>query len=90
MTREWINFSLAVAMLTNAVGLALTGTLLRWAVPAGPSRGGQRGAFLWHTPQHWRDLHLDLALLFIGLIIVHLLLHRRWIARRLQELSRRE
>ena len=62
---RWVN-TLAFALV---LGLLITGVVLRWVLPPGGSccRG------------QWREIHLVLALSFVGVLAVHLVLHRAWI-----------
>ncbi len=67
----WVNIAAAAA----GFGVLATGAILWLAVGRGPGTGK---IFLdWHRHQ-WGDLHLACSLVFTGLLLVHLLLHWRW------------
>lgn len=63
------------------IGICLmlsTGFILRYRLPPG-SRGG-RGLEIWGWTRHdWGDLHTWLAYTVIALVILHLVLHWRWL-----------
>lgn len=64
----WIGFCLMLA----------TGFILRYRLPPG-SRGGH-GLSIWDWGRHdWGDLHTWLAYTVVGLVVVHLMLHWRWL-----------
>lgn len=64
----WISICLMIA----------TGFILRYRLPPG-SRGG-RGLSIWGWTRHdWGDLHTWISFAVIGLVIVHLMLHWRWL-----------
>ncbi|HMP75016.1 MAG TPA: DUF4405 domain-containing protein [Kiritimatiellia bacterium] len=55
-----------------------TGFILRYRLPPG-SRGGG-GLSIWDWSRHdWGDLHTWLAYTVCGLVVLHLLLHWRWL-----------
>lgn len=64
----WISFCL----------MAATGALLAFRLPPG-SRGGG-GLSVWGWTRHdWGDLHTWNSYVFLGLILLHLILHARWL-----------
>jgi hypothetical protein len=58
--------------------LAGTGLLLAFRLPAG-SRGGKGLSALGLDRHEWGDVHTWIGYAFIVLILVHLLLHWRWL-----------
>ena len=73
----------------NLVGLAITGSIMKWILPPGSAghgygfRGGRGPGeikYLWSMTRHeWGDIHFILALLFVFLMVVHIILHWNWI-----------
>lgn len=58
--------------------MAGTGLLLAYRLPPG-SRGGAGLTALGLSRHEWGDIHMWLSFAFIGLILVHLALHWRWL-----------
>jgi hypothetical protein len=88
------NFVLDSISLVNLLLLAATGSIMRWVLPPGsgggrgygfrggrgPGPGGEQVKQLLGLGRHdWGDIHFALALVFLGLILVHLVLHWTWI-----------
>jgi hypothetical protein len=64
--------------------LSLISGIIPWkALPSGGgSSSGQETAhalFLWLERGEWKDLHVYASLVFAALMVLHLLLHWRWI-----------
>jgi len=66
-----------VLYLTCCAG-AGTGLVLAFRLPP-RSRGGDRLELLGLDRHQWGDIHFALALIVIGLTVVHLALHRKWL-----------
>jgi hypothetical protein len=92
MKRATWNFVLDAITFVNLLLLATTGAIMRWVLPPGSGGGyghgfrGGRGPGtdqvrqLFGLGRHdWGDIHFVLALVFVGLILVHLVLHWTWI-----------
>jgi hypothetical protein len=94
MKRTTWNFVLDSIGLLNLLLLAATGSIMRWVLPPGsgggrgygfrggrgPGPGGEQVKQLLGLGRHdWGDIHFTLALVFLGLILVHLVLHWTWI-----------
>jgi len=92
MSRTTVNFVLDAVSFLNLVGLTLTGFILKYILPPGAGygrgyRGGRGGAeateeikAFWSLGRHdWGDVHFYMAVLFVVLMIVHIVLHWRWI-----------
>ncbi len=63
-----------------------TGLVVRWLLPR--HSGGQLA--IWGGDRHaWGDVHFYLAWLLAGLVIVHLILHWRWVCAVAGEFLRR-
>lgn len=78
MNRSRLNYALDALSLVLMLALALTGLLIRFALP--PGREGGRGLELAGWTRHqWGDFHFWLAVALVGLVVAHLALHWRWI-----------
>jgi hypothetical protein len=73
------NYLLALGMALLALFQAVSGFVL-WAVlPRGYMGGrGEESAFLW-TRDSWINLHDWTAVALVIIVLVHVILHRRWI-----------
>lgn len=58
--------------------MAGTGLLLAFRLPSG-SRGGRGLSALGMGRHEWGDVHTWISYVFIGLIVLHLILHWRWL-----------
>jgi hypothetical protein len=94
MRRSTLHFIVDSISLVNLLLLATTGAVMRWVLPPGsggrqgqgfrggrgPGPGGEQVKQLLGLGRHdWGDIHFILALVFLGLILVHLVLHWTWI-----------
>jgi len=89
MKRATLNFIVDLISFCNLLGLAFTGSIMKWILPpgsAGQGRGfrGGRGPgeikYLWSMTRHeWGAIHFYLAFLFVTLMVVHIVLHWTWI-----------
>jgi hypothetical protein len=76
MRKPKINYIVDVILFGLMGGIVFIGILLGWALPAGP---GQEKYF-WSLHRHqWGDIHLWLSILFLAFLVVHLVLHWKWI-----------
>ncbi|MCC5877538.1 MAG: DUF4405 domain-containing protein [Candidatus Sumerlaeia bacterium] len=75
MKRPLINYILDSLAFLLVVFLLLTGLLMGFTLPAGSGRAMVLGL----SRHEWGEIHLWGALLFMAVIVVHLLLHWRWI-----------
>lgn len=76
MRKPEINYIVDVILFGLIGGMVFIGILLGWAMPAGP---GQEKYF-WSLHRHqWGDIHLWLSILFLAFLVVHLVLHWKWI-----------
>jgi len=76
MSRSAVNFLIDVLAFVAMVLLGATGALVRYVLPAGS------GHFLklWGMDRHeWGQIHFWIAVALLALVVVHLVLHWRWI-----------
>jgi hypothetical protein len=92
--KVWLNFVIDAAMFFSLTGIALMGLVIKYVLPPGSGGGGRgRGGlshgaetFLGLNRHEWGSVHYSLALILLGLLVLHLLLHWSWIKCRLQAL----
>lgn len=76
MKRPTLNFLIDVVAFIAFAFLTTTGVLTRYVLPPGSGRY----ATLWGLNRHgWGDLHFWVAVVLLGVLALHLLLHWRWI-----------
>ena len=82
--KKWIqNYLLFVIMFLLALFQAVSGLLLWLVIPGGGYQGGRgittgEAAFIWDR-QTWINLHDWTAVALLALVIIHLILHWKWI-----------
>lgn len=88
MKKEHANPLVDLLALFLFAGLSATGLVLRWSLPPGSGRLGvdpsahpERSVWLlWGLDRHqWGSLHYWVAVALAAVLVVHLLLHRKWI-----------
>jgi len=88
MKRTTLNFIIDLVSFADLLGLAFTGFIMKYILPPGTGGRGQllhggRGEHikeLWSMTRHeWGGVHFYLAVLFVGLMVVHIILHWSWI-----------
>ncbi len=90
MKKIWINFWIDLAMFLDMVGLVAIGVMIKWALP--PGSGGRHGGSrfvqtVWGMTRHeWGDVHFWMGVVLSVLLIVHIILHWRWIVCRFKAL----
>jgi hypothetical protein len=102
MTRTTLNFVLDAVSFATLLGLTFTGFIMKYILPPGSGgghgyRGGRGGAEaaepikqFWALGRHdWGDVHFYLAVLFVVLMVLHLVLHWRWIQCYVKSIFRR-
>ena len=90
MLRSTMNFILDMMSFLNLSGLIFTGFVMKYTLP--PGTGGTGRALhggtgrnvqvrdLWSMTRHeWGSIHFYLAVAFVILMIMHAILHWRWI-----------
>jgi hypothetical protein len=76
MHRPTLNFLIDAAAFVAFAFLTTTGVLTRYVLPPGSGRY----ATLWGLNRHgWGDLHFWVAVVLLGVLALHLVLHWRWI-----------
>lgn len=76
MSRAGLNFLIDLAMFLVSLAMLVTGLLMRFVLP--PGSGERRG--VWELTRHqWGDVHFWLAVGLAGLVLLHLVLHWRWV-----------
>lgn len=78
MRRQTINLIVDVLALLAAGALTGTGLILAYRLP--PGRANRDLSLLGWGRHDWGDVHLILAWVVIGLVVLHLLLHLGWLA----------
>jgi len=84
--RKWVqNYTLFIIMFLLALCQAVSGFTLWLALPSGEGYQGGRGAgldastFLSWPRHNWIDLHDWTAVALLAMLIIHLILHWKWI-----------
>jgi hypothetical protein len=92
MSRTALNAIVDAVAYAGLVALATTGLMLRWQMP--PGSGGLHGmgagsgagagsrpvTVVWGLSRHeWGGIHYWIALVLMGVLAVHLILHWKWI-----------
>ena len=83
LTRSGWNLVIDLAALLLMLGLVVTGLVIGLVLPAGSGgRGGGGGLELWGWGRHdWGDLHAWLSAFLGGVVLLHLVLHWRWVCK---------
>lgn len=90
MSRNTVNFILDLMSFLNLLVLMFTGYVMRYILPPGTGglgrelHGGSGQGIhvkeLWSMTRHeWSNIHFYLAVIFVILMIVHIILHWKWI-----------
>ena len=90
MSRNTVNFILDLMSFLNLLVLMFTGYVMRYILPPGTgglgrelhggSGRGINAKDLWSMTRHeWGSIHFYLAVAFVVLMIVHIILHWKWI-----------
>ncbi len=88
MRRNTLNFWLDLFSFLVMLGLIWTGLLVHFVLPPGTgARGGGHGLRLWGLGRHgYGDIHFYLAIVLMGLMIIHVWLHWSWVCATLNKL----
>lgn len=78
MPKPKVNYIIDVIMVLLFLGVAKSGIVLYFFLPAGQRRGGWQ-TFFGLTKHTWSAIHNWCGLLLIALILVHIILHWKWI-----------
>lgn len=87
MKRAILNLLVDALALLAAGAVVGTGLIMAYRLP--PGRAGHGLSMLGWSRHEWGDVHLILAWVVIGLVVLHLLLHLEWLVRTCVELGHR-
>ncbi|MBN1392901.1 MAG: DUF4405 domain-containing protein [Sedimentisphaerales bacterium] len=90
MSRNAVNFILDLVSFLILLGLTFTGYIIKYVLPPGTGGTGRilhdgsgQGIYieeLWSMTRHeWGSIHFYMAIVFVGLMITHIILHWKWI-----------
>lgn len=84
MKRPSVNFLIDCLSFVLLAGLVFTGIILKWILPPGMGgyrggRGGEAPDFFALTRHEWGDVHFWISIGFFVLMVVHLIIHYKWI-----------
>ncbi|MGQ9498472.1 MAG: DUF4405 domain-containing protein [Desulfotomaculales bacterium] len=95
MRKARLYFWLACGLFLTGAGLAVSG-FVRWLVlPGGGGQGFRGGRWAYPEPAFiftrgtWDDIHKFLAVVFVGLVAAHVVLHWDWLVGMLRPPRRR-
>jgi len=97
MTKAKTYFVLAISMVILGMAEAISGFVLWLAFPSGRGGGGGRGwgsgggeeLTYWAISRHtWIDIHDWVAVALVALVIIHVIMHWKWIVRMTKSLLR--
>ncbi|MCC4771953.1 DUF4405 domain-containing protein [Methanosarcina sp. DH2] len=89
MNRQKINYLVDFALATLFFGGAGTGFLMYFFMPLGVQRGRYL-AYMGLTKATWVWIHSRIGILMSILVVIHLILHWKWIARTTKSFFRKE
>ena len=76
MKRTKLNFIIDVIVFVGFVVLTTTGVLMRYILPPGSGNYST----IWNLDRHgWGGIHFWVSVIFFSILILHLVLHWRWI-----------
>ncbi|MBW8000864.1 MAG: DUF4405 domain-containing protein [Planctomycetes bacterium] len=89
MRRGTLNFVIDLVSFVDLLALIGTGFIIKYVLPPGSGGRGReltggigRGHIreLWSMSRHeWGSIHFYISALFVGLLIVHVVLHWKWL-----------
>ena len=92
MSKNRLNLVVDTLAYVVMLGLAATGLLLAYVLPPGTGgrHGGGRGAltFLGRSRHEWGDIHWYLAIALLVLVVLHIVLHWKWVTNTIGSLLR--
>lgn len=75
MKKSKKNFLIDIVAFVSFVFLVSTGIIMYYNLPAGSKTNS-----IWGLDRHgWGDIHFWLAVVFLGILVLHLIMHWRWI-----------
>jgi hypothetical protein len=86
--RSWTNLFIDLLIAGTMLSVAVTGIVLRYALPPGSGRRhGRGGLAFWGWSRHeWCDIHFWCATAVMGLLLLHVALHWNWLRSMCQRL----
>jgi hypothetical protein len=79
MDRNKLNFVVDSLMFMTIGTIGFIGILMGFVIPKGEGALSEQ-KYLWNLHRHdWGNIHLYLSLIFLGLLIVHIILHWSWV-----------
>ena len=90
MKKSTLYFILACLMFLAGIVEGLSGFILWLALPTGGGRGGGGSVFWGITKNTWIDLHDWVAVALLLLVVIHIILHWKWIVRMIKTCCRRQ
>ncbi|MEJ5301122.1 MAG: DUF4405 domain-containing protein [Thermodesulforhabdaceae bacterium] len=79
MQRNTLKFILDAILFVSLTSTAVVGLLLAFVIPGGGNIPHQEKFFLGLHRHTWGDIHLTFALIFLGVLAVHIYLNWSWI-----------
>lgn len=90
MKKSTLFFILACLMFLLGIVEGISGFILWLVIPRGGGRGGAESVFWGITRDTWIDLHDWVAVAMLVLIVIHIILHWKWIVRMIKTCCRRQ
>ncbi len=79
MSKPKWNYLVDVMMFTVMGGMIFIGVLMAWFLSSGPV-SDETTKYVWGLHRHqWGDIHMILSFVFVGLLLLHIILHWSWI-----------
>jgi hypothetical protein len=79
MRKITINALVDIGCLVTFIPSLISGIILYLVLPSGGGRGGGSGVYLGIARNNWLHMHNYTSLVFAALIIIHLVLHWRYL-----------
>jgi hypothetical protein len=79
MQKNTLKFILDALLFVSLTSTAVVGLLLAFVIPGGGNVPHEEKLFLGLHRHTWGDIHLTLALIFLGALVVHIILNWSWI-----------
>ncbi|WP_440946395.1 DUF4405 domain-containing protein [Methanosarcina sp. T3] len=89
MNRQKTNYLIDLALTTLFFGVAGTGLFMYFFIPSGVQRG-RYIVYMGLTKATWIWIHSRIGILMIILVLIHLILHRKWVVCTTRNFFRKE